>query len=1165
MSPQPTDSICSSCGEAVPPDAPLGQCPRCLLGLASGEALARGIGADLLDPGQVRHVGDYELLEEVARGGMGVVYRARQISLGREVALKMLLAGELATPETVQRFRNEAAAAARLEHPHIVPVYEIGEHETQHFFSMRFVPGRRDIAAWARDLPPEGRSRAIATMMRRVADALAFAHDRGVLHRDLKPSNILVDEAEAPQVTDFGLAKLIRGEDSGLTQTAAVMGSPSYMAPEQAEGRHDEETTATDVYGLGAVLYEMLAGRPPFVGNSPLSTAKKVVDEPPPRLEGVPRDLATICLKCLAKIPGHRYDSAHALAEDLGRFARGEPILARPMTLPEALWSWARRRPKIAALLGMVLLAFVIGFAGVSWQWFRAEEAIRHLRWLEVVRQAESEEAPLALARLAGTLREDPANWQAAMLAMSVVEQQAFPVLAGPPVLPEAKLSTPPLLSSDGDWFAAGAEDGTLRVWNTETAAARPPVPLGSPATALATGAGRLALVAATEDGRVLAFENPDNTPIDLDGGDGGKLLELALCGDGSKLLARSEGRVRVWNAEALGAPSLFDLGEGKIGGAVLSGDGSRLLLWSAKRAVVSDTASGEVVRELSAGEAFRHGHLSGDGARVALVDGSYAIRSWDVEEGRELAAIDSGVTFWKRVLLNRDGSRLVAMGSSNDLVIFDPVSGLAAAPPLRHLYGPSTLLASADGARLASFGDDGRALVWDFATGQKVVEAVWNDAQDGAALGLSRDGSRLLVHPRSLRAGEPTIAVWKGSATRPPQIQRVEGARDFFATRLSPDGTLGCLGFGPERRTLVYEIATGRTVFESPTRGDVYAHLFSPDQQRYYALTANGWLHGWDLETGEELWTPEQQPGRIRPAAISPDGSRIVAGHNDGHLRIYDTATGRQVLALEHPGEIKVVRFAPDGSGRFLSASTDRLAHVWDLASGKKLATMEGHGFTIIAGGWSPDGRLVATASYDQTARLWDAATGKPVGRPMPHLAWLSHLEIGPDGRHLATACRDGSVRLWRVPSGRPASPPLPLGDTALTVRFTADSRALLARDHSGFRFFGVEKAEPVTRHYPAPMSSGLGIDAETLRAIMTADGGGVHLGHSMNAGEYWTVPQPRAPVPPWFPEFLEALAGMRETGPGEVRLVPARVAAETVPREGGGPYAEWARGVLR
>ena len=503
----------------MPAAAPGGQCPRCLLSLGSASSLTVMLGDALLDAGQVRSFGSYELLEEIARGGMGVVYRARQRELGREVAIKMILTGQLATTESVQRFRNEAATAARLDHPNIVSIFEIGEYETQHYFSMRLVLGRRNIASWAATLKgsPSERGKRIAVMLAKAARAVAFAHERGVLHRDLKPPNILVDDKDEPQVTDFGLAKLTLEPESGLTLSAALLGSPSYMAPEQADGRHHDVTTATDIYGLGAVLYEMLAGRPPFLAASPLMTARMVVEQMPARIPGVARDLETICLKCLAKVPAQRYATALALAEDCERFAAGRPIRARPLTMAEALWRWARRRPKIAALLGTVALAFVLGFAGVTWQWRRAEkarvaeaQAVERLRWEQIARQASTEEAPVALAKLAALLREKPERWPAAMLAMSIVDQNPYPVLAGPPVLPDVKLITPPVLAPDGRWFAAAAADASLRVWDVETGQQRASIALPAPATAVAVASGPLALAAATADGKVTVYSVPE-------------------------------------------------------------------------------------------------------------------------------------------------------------------------------------------------------------------------------------------------------------------------------------------------------------------------------------------------------------------------------------------------------------------------------------------------------------------------------------------------------------------------------------------------------------------------------------------------------------------------------------------------------------------------------
>jgi eukaryotic-like serine/threonine-protein kinase len=371
---------------------PEGLCPKCLLshGLdiiidspaqATTKQLPRTTEPGSTAPGtRLNYFGDYLLLEEIARGGMGVVFKARQLSLNRLVAVKLISSGTLATPELLKRFKAEAEAAASLSHPNIVPIYEIGEHDGQQYFSMGLIEGPNLRASFSHAPSQTSDPKESARLVATVARAVHYAHERGVLHRDIKPSNILLDAAGEPHLTDFGLAKLLQ-KHSTLTHTNAVMGTPAYMAPEQARGEARDVTTAADVYGLGAVLYELLTGTPPFAGGTSLDTIRQVLEEDarPPSLFNprVDRDLETICLKSLEKEPGKRYSSAAGLAADLERWLRHEQILARRSTVGERLWKWVLRRPATAALgaiVGLLLVTLAIGSPIATWRINRARQ-----------------------------------------------------------------------------------------------------------------------------------------------------------------------------------------------------------------------------------------------------------------------------------------------------------------------------------------------------------------------------------------------------------------------------------------------------------------------------------------------------------------------------------------------------------------------------------------------------------------------------------------------------------------------------------------------------------------------------------------------------------------------------------------------------------------------
>ncbi len=685
---------------------------------------------------------------------MGVVFKARQVSLNRPVALKMILAGQLASSVEVQRFHAEAEAAANLDHPNIVPIYEVGEHEGQHFFSMKLIEGGSLAQQVSRLL---GDGRASARLLATVARAVHYAHQRGILHRDLKPANILLDANGRPHVTDFGLAKRVEG-DSGQTRSGAIVGTPSYMAPEQAAGQKGL-STAADVYSLGAILYELLTGQPPFRGATVMDTLLAVTTAEPERPRRLnpraSRDLETICLKCLEKAPAKRYGSAAALADDLERYLNGEPIEARPAGTLERAVKWARRRPTLAALLLVALL----GVVGITWKYVEAElqrdkaeqAEVRARRELHRAEQLvyggnllqaqlfwEAGNTAAARERLEAC-RWDYRGWEHAHLRHQFDETCV--TLRG-----HADEVHCVVFSPDGKRLASASKDGTVKVWDTLT---------GQVLLTCKGHTDAVRSVCFSPDGKRLASAGTDRTVRVWDSATGQELLtckghpesvrSVCFSPDGKRLASscgdennnRAAGTVKVWDAtsgrEFLtlrhpfvgGAMSMVFSPERTTGGWRLTGTGNVLIT---RGVVVPVTGLVGLLGSPGAGPILAAAALFPREETSPAFGVAMTVLVWDATSGKELLAPQEHQLFlWQvvhGVALSPDGKCRAGgygplAGPENvagmwPVKVWDSATSQELLTCKGHTSEVSCVCFSPDGRRLASGSGDQKVLVWD-------------------------------------------------------------------------------------------------------------------------------------------------------------------------------------------------------------------------------------------------------------------------------------------------------------------------------------------------------------------------------------------------------------------------------------------------------------------
>lgn len=992
---------CPNCGRPTDPQALNGHCVRCLalnfFGSAgmdeAGEVVDLETEVPGLSLGGVRRFGGYELLEELGRGGAGVVYRARQVGLGREVALKFLLAGALAGDRAIARFRAEAAAAAELRHPNIVTVYEVGEVGSRHFFSMELVAGRT-LADLVRDGPmPVVRA---ASYLARVAGAVAHAHGRGVLHRDLKPSNVLVDERDEPRVTDFGLAKR-EGESLELTGTGQVLGTPAYMSPEQAAGGASTVDARSDVYSLGAILYHLVTARPPFIGETATSILRQVTDSDPvpPRLmnPSVPRDLETVCLQCLAKDPSRRYGTAAALAEDLERFLKGEPVAARPQGSAEKAVRWCRRRPALAgAMAGLVLLAIAI--VGVSTRSARQMDRLR----LQTLTNLYASDLRLAHQMVAdhhfGAVQEvlDRHRPRAGNPDLRGFEWEHLDALCASDEV--ATLGTQPdhvqrmAVSADGRWLASGST--VLKVWDPATRREVMSRTLEDYTWAVAFSPEGREVVAVTPEQPWLRFGVEGNAALAVPPGSTGRVVAIAWPTNAVGPLFLSPGRLRQWDLQK---GTLVERGELPPG-----------------------TARAFVTR---------------DGRGAALILGRSEAAIWELDPPREIARHDLPVATRTAVWI-RSRNRTVGGDLSGSLHVWEGTNRTAVRVLPAHRGMIECLALSPDEGLLATAGADQVIRIWNTDTLEQVGRRQGHRAFV-FGLTFSADGKSLFSGDRlgvvkmwglDEAAGNPAMA----SGTNAYVSQ--DGSRMVFA------GTNGVV----QVRDSGHPWSGGEELKVEP------GWRLLPTREGFLARDRLGGLH---RRGTDGAWSDVGGTGlRVAYGAVASPTGRFVVHRPDGtaDCSVLELPEAKEVLRLTNNPSWLAPTFSTD-ERRFCVGNGAGMVQVFGLPEGHFLGEIQAHTGYAYACDLNRDGSLLATAGFDGFVRVWRVPGGERLAELRSTADSFWTVALSPDGRRVAAGTGDSRVVLWDAQSQLELGI-LPFGPPLLPVegllRFSRDGRTL-------------------------------------------------------------------------------------------------------------------------
>jgi eukaryotic-like serine/threonine-protein kinase len=1068
---------------------------------------------------RVRYFGDYELERVLGEGGMGVVYKARQLSLNRAVALKMIKAARFASPDDLRRFQNEAEAVARLDHPNIVPIFEVGQFEHQQYFSMKLIAGE-SLDKRLKDYVADPRQS--ARLVAAIAGAIHHAHQRGILHRDLKPANVLVDAEGQPHVTDFGLAKRTEG-DSELTQSGAILGTPAYMAPEQASGKRGVVTTVTDNYGLGAILYALLVGRAPFGGTTVVDTLEQVrerIPDVPRKLNPrVSRDLEVICMKCLEKDPRRRYASADALAEDLKRWLAGEPILARPVGQAARAWMWCRRNPGMAAATGLAATTLIV-VALLSLRYARQQTQLAVERKKRLTEQVE---ATAKIDTLNKSLAKEGNNLKAALtdsdrqLAKLFFEraQRAFDsgrVNHGLLWLVEcwryaaraddhawqrlarANLSfwryyhvglkgkfshgyvSKHSFSPDGKTILIQVDGRTARLWNTTTER-----PIGQPMI----HSGYLGSMMFSPDGKTLLTVSRDGTARLWESADCRFIGQLMLHqGTGytayspdGKTIANvgPDGTARLWDATTARPVGQLMMHKGWINSVAFSPDSKTIVCASADEARLWNAATCQPL-----GKPLRHqkqvwnAAFSPDGRFVVTASADHTARLWDASTGSliEPPMVHPGAV--TRAEFNPDGKTVLTVCDDRFARLWDCAARLPVGPPLEYAASPWSTAQwnaantfSLDGKTfLVPLFPDNKVRLGNAVTGLPVGKPLEHQGQVCAAA-FNPEGNVVLTGSKDRSA-----RFWD-AATGQPLGNPVAHQSEVRSVAISPDGR-SVLTAAFSDGTCLRNISIGMPLGQPlDAVGWSDSLAFSRDGTRVLTFDRSH-CRVCDPRTGSLVGRPTNLTDGARTAAFSPDGKTILTGSWQNSVHVWNAVTGEpigQPIGLPEAGAtaasgrpiarvraVQFVAFSPRGD-LFLAINGAGTALLGDATAASAIR----HHANIECAAFSPDGRIVAMGTSDNAARLWDTSTGASIGAPLNHGGPVVSVAFSPNGKTIATGSDDRTVQFWNIDSSQPVGPPLVHEQSVYSIAFSPDGNTIATEAQQTLRLWSAATAQAV------------------------------------------------------------------------------------------------------